>query len=183
MTPVDGAAVGGSSSPWPSSSVTVVDGPAVGGSSSPWLSFFVTPVEGAAVGGSSSPWSSSSVTVVDGPAVGESSSPWLSFSVSLVDGAAVGESSSSVTRVDGPTVGCASSVTAAAAKSSPVKRFVSYGHSPHMLKPFTALEGVAVRRNTFAKMPAMSQNVIRRPGLHTIQLSAVALYTVWGDLK
>ena len=123
------------------------------------------------------------MSLVDGPAVGGSSSPWLSFSVSLVDGAAVGGSSSSVTRVDGPTVGCASSVTAAAAKSSPVKMFSSYGHSPHMWKPFTALEGVAVRRNAFAKMPAMSQNVIRHPGLHTIQLSAGVLYAVFGDLK
>ena len=126
MIPIDGAAVGGSSPLWPFSSVIVVDGPAVGGSSSRLLSF--------------------SVTLVDGPAVGESSTPWLSISVN----------SSSVTRVDGPTVGCTSPMTAAAAKSSSVKMFASNGHSPHMLKPFTALEGVADRRNTFAKMPAMS---------------------------
>ena len=43
----------------------VVDVPAVGESSSPWLSFSVTLVDGTAVGGSSL-----SVTRVDGPAVG-----------------------------------------------------------------------------------------------------------------
>ena len=81
---------------------------AVGGSSLPCLSFSVTPVDGDAVGGSSSPLPSSSVTVVDGPVVGESSSPLLPSSVTMVDGAAVGGSSSSVTRVDGLTVGCIS---------------------------------------------------------------------------
>ena len=84
------------------------------------------------------------MTGVDGAAVDGSSS-----SVTRVDGPKVGGSSSSVTRVDWPMVGCASSVTAAAAKSSLVKMFASYGHSPHMLKPVTALEGAADRRNAF----------------------------------
>ena len=59
----------------------------------------------------------------------------------------------------------------------------SYGQSPHVRKPATALSGVADRRKAFPNIAAMSYAVILLPGLATIQLSAAALYALFRDLK